>query len=791
MEGFSGFRAPATVSFEDADLVVFVGPTGSGKSSIVDAIAFALYGCVPRYDDRRAVEPAIHQLCQEAKVRLDFEVAGRHHTAVRIVRRTKTGATTSEARLLRRNADGTETILAGTERELSAAVIDLLGLDFDQFTKTCVLPQGDFADFLHADKRDRQRLLRQLLDVDVFEAMGRLARSRSDQASTRVLFLQEQLDADPPMRDEALAELQGRETSLAALAERLPELIQALSKAAAEMTALADHQAKLADLGKRLGNVKVPAEVGKLDARIAGAQSELDQARAALDRARGERDEAKSAKDAGPDGAALHQALHAAEQLRDRQTELATAEPEATAARAAADAASGDAEAAVADLAKAEGSLRSATEAAGLEGVIAGLVAGEPCPVCRQVVRAIPDHDVGAELATAKDMVGRARARAKEAIGHHHALEVAASQRAERVRMLTETCTDLQTRVPEDTDLDELRRRAALADQLADAYEAALEEVTRAEVAEEGAKTTRKKLERDETRVRKDLAATRDAVAERRPPASVGESLAVDWEALAAWARSERVGVMTEHAEVGDHLRAIGARRTKAARAIETACQAVDVELTKPDAAAVAVATAMTQVAEQRKRALDRRAKVAEIQAEMVSLEERAAVHRMLGNLLKADGFERWLLQVALDRLVRRATDRLRDLSGGQFSLISDDGDFLIRDHRNADEIRNVRTLSGGETFLTSLALALALAEDIAELATEGAPRIESMFLDEGFGTLDPDTLEVVAAAIEELSASGRLIGIVTHIRDLADRMPVRFEVHKDATTSHVERVEV
>jgi len=204
-----------------------------------------------------------------------------------------------------------------------------------------------------------------------------------------------------------------------------------------------------------------------------------------------------------------------------------------------------------------------------------------------------------------------------------------------------------------------------------------------------------------------------------------------------------------------------------------------------------AVATAKAQAATQLEHAVDHRAKVAVTRAEIASLGDRAELHRLMGNLLKVDGFERWLLQSALDRLVERATDRLRDLSGGQFSLVSDDGDFLVRDHGNADELRNVRTLSGGETFLTSLALALALAEDIAEMATAGAPRIESMFLDEGFGTLDPDTLDVVAAAIEELSASGRLIGIVTHIRDLADRMPVRFEVSKDATTSRVERVEV
>ena len=78
-----------------------------------------------------------------------------------------------------------------------------------------------------------------------------------------------------------------------------------------------------------------------------------------------------------------------------------------------------------------------------------------------------------------------------------------------------------------------------------------------------------------------------------------------------------------------------------------------------------------------------------------------------------------------------------------------------------------------------------------AELAPDGAPEIESIFLDEGFGTLDPQTLDTVASAIEELGASGRMVGIVTHIRELADRMPVRLEVTKTGGSSRVERVEV
>ena len=67
---------------------------------------------------------------------------------------------------------------------------------------------------------------------------------------------------------------------------------------------------------------------------------------------------------------------------------------------------------------------------------------------------------------------------------------------------------------------------------------------------------------------------------------------------------------------------------------------------------------------------------------------------------------------------------------------------------------------------------------------------MESIFLDEGFGTLDPHTLETVATAVEELGAEGKLVGIVTHIRELADRMPVRLELTKTGGTARVARVE-
>ena len=85
--------------------------------------------------------------------------------------------------------------------------------------------------------------------------------------------------------------------------------------------------------------------------------------------------------------------------------------------------------------------------------------------------------------------------------------------------------------------------------------------------------------------------------------------------------------------------------------------------------------------------------------------------------------------------------------------------------------------------------MALALAEQVAQ-SGRGAAHLESLFLDEGFGTLDAATLDVVASAIEDLGAAGRMVGLVSHVAELAERVPVRFEVSRGLRSSTVERIE-
>ncbi len=98
--------------------------------------------------------------------------------------------------------------------------------------------------------------------------------------------------------------------------------------------------------------------------------------------------------------------------------------------------------------------------------------------------------------------------------------------------------------------------------------------------------------------------------------------------------------------------------------------------------------------------------------------------------------------------------------------------------------MRGSRTLSGGESFLASLALALELSEQVQR--TSGAVHLESLFIDEGFGTLNPETLQVVSETIQSLRAGGRMVGIITHIPEPRDEFEQKILVTKSASGSAV-----
>jgi len=181
-------------------------------------------------------------------------------------------------------------------------------------------------------------------------------------------------------------------------------------------------------------------------------------------------------------------------------------------------------------------------------------------------------------------------------------------------------------------------------------------------------------------------------------------------------------------------------------------------------------------------------ANAAEMEAELAVETGQARVASALGTHLRANNFEAWLLEEAMEVLIDGANQLLGELSGGSYSLQVKDSQFEVVDHRNAQLTRTTRSLSGGEIFLVALSLALSMAEQLAAL-TGMSSRLESVFLDEGFGSLDQESLDVVATVLDELVGRGRTVGIVTHVRELAERMPIRFEVVKGPETASIVKV--
>lgn len=1109
MNGFASFREPTTVDFREAEYFALVGPTGSGKSTVIDAITFALYGSVPRWDDRRTVSLALAPTAGRGAVKFVFDVGGARHVVARELRRAASGGVSVRTARLERLRDPAG--LGGVDEEtepladgagpVTKAVEELLGLPFGDFTTCVVLPQGEFAEFLHTEPRKRQEKLVRILGLGVYDVIAKEANSEAAAQRQRAGILTEQLGAYADATEDAEQAATARVGELAGVAARVEAVLPELTAAGAGLDAAEALVTGLREERSRLAAVAVPVGVADLDARqraasasagvaaqraaaaeeadtalreqlaAAPARGPLEQARrdhaelatltaelpgarerhvttrhadetaardalaarSALDVARSARDTASAAMEAArAEGSRLtaeRDALRTPtlpaglDALDQRRSGAAGALERAGEALAAAEAADTRARAALAgapargpleqarrdrldlDAARAEERAAAARVSDAREAVAAvqervagalahvehsralrdghlrsdlaaalrpALVAGRQCPVCAQPVDTLPSPLPEADRAglDAAEAAVTAAAREHEAARAAESEARAALARADSDRERAGAAIE--------------RLRAALADAPGD-VPAALAELDRlAPAVEESAAAARAARRAREAAAQETEAVRREAgsagaalrsardplVALGAPAVEAGEDVLAGWVSLVSWARAEaaardaelpaaRAGFAAAQAEqaaaedvlaaadraaadrhreetaaaraeqdaagavtrISDRLTQLGAALGSAPTDVEAAGQlariteleaatrAADAELRAaraeqrgadrtvaevglevtaasealrsardalvalgapavgrrdllaawtalvgwaqeeavvraerlvaaeqaaeqaraarsgvqqrlvedlvghgvappgapvgptgaawaemaserfPSAVQSAVAAARERARAARERIAERRAAAATIVADRDAAESAQQVAKLLGTLLRSDGFPRWLVASALDALVADASRSLADLSGGQFELTHDHGEFLVVDHADADSRRPVKTLSGGETFQASLALALALSSQMSGLAAQGAARLESIFLDEGFGTLDEANLEIVASTLENLATRGdRVVGVITHVPALAERVPVRFAVSRDQRTSSVVR---
>lgn len=160
---------------------------------------------------------------------------------------------------------------------------------------------------------------------------------------------------------------------------------------------------------------------------------------------------------------------------------------------------------------------------------------------------------------------------------------------------------------------------------------------------------------------------------------------------------------------------------------------------------------------------------------EKEKVSHKKALLEDIDKLVQGNKFVEFVAMNQLEYIVFEASKRLKDITRGRYALELDcNGNFTMRDDFNGGGIRPTNTLSGGETFLTSLALALALS---SQIQLKGSSPLEFFFLDEGFGTLDSELLDTVMTSLENLRSDRLSVGIISHVEELKNRVPIKLIV--------------
>jgi exonuclease SbcC len=930
IEGFTCFRERAVIDFSKLDLFAITGPTGAGKTSIIDAMTYALYGCTPRMGVGQVSE-LISQGQNRMSVILHFRSGQNEYRIGRSARFAR--QTTTELRLEQR-AGADWISLADRVNEAKPLVEEIVGLDFNGFTKSVVLPQGQFDQFLKGRPEDRREILSDLLNLEIYSRMmqraNQIAKDEDAQAKTIEAVLKteysnatrENLDGqikelaenEPKLPEiegeleriakylpdafalrQARRELSANDVELESIgpkrkraeleAKRACEQVARVEKQLAEVSAFLGknkYDSKLhADLAGKLAKAQRLEEVGrqfeetekakkgktdklkKLNKEAEGLEDAAASAQKALDAAQKKEETARKALDklrdkyGSPDAIAAairdlrqfrkqENALGAAQadikQRQQDQTQLKEdldrAKSEYTTVKEHCDAARAEYEALV---------FRHSAES-----IKPLLRQGEPCPVCEQMIKTLPKARKHEPLEAGKRQQKMAENALRAAEKRTADLEANVTPLEREIGLLEKTIADTAASIDDlmsrlrpytgpkpaadaEPTLSALRGQFIQA-QTDEADASNRVNTLKADHEKASRALLKKKMEsqvlandiaRDDTEIAK-LQGESDALRDQLGDlADLGKARAafqnqeeqrVEREKLdhrrdqsraeqtkakedhnaqqlvlrdldAARQRHEqcRDGLQTKitdltgalHTQFKD-LKKLSGERDEATHLSELQKESEN-HRTAIHTRVVTLRNALTMLEAKLVRATEKR-------AELEQRRGRAAVARTLGNALHGDNFIAFIQGEAYCRLAFDGSGHLETLTAERYSFTVKEDEFFVVDHWNADEPRPVTTLSGGESFLASLALALALAEGLSGLGSGHTKfTLESLFLDEGFGTLDPETLEYVVSGIEGLSAQDRLIGIISHIPELADRMPARINVKKGVGGSSVE----
>ena len=819
---FRSFSGESTFDFRGRNLVGIVGPIGSGKSSVLDAISYALYARTPRIAG--AVRDLIHQRSDTAVVRLTFVVGDGTWQVTRSIRKSQSNHTLH--RLDNETGEIAETVTQ--KGEVNDKVERLIGLDFDGFSRSVLLAQGKFAEFLTAQPAQRDRVLKGVFGHERIDGMRQAAKQRAGEMALQI------------------EKLSGRLEGLAIAGQRLLEQRADLSTMSESLEALlkvqprvADHDERLAAIGARL--VEVDKRSSALTARsaqlpdtafVTGIVEEAGRARmrrtelAAMLGAHktavgvAEAELAKSSVDISViDRATALLSEHngASNRLQERKTRLAAAakavdqlDAEAKMAGDALETATRLSNEVAASLEATSDAATTARETLERERhanmahtLRSGLTSGELCPVCAQHVVRLPTLETSGDVVVAEslavtatadlDTVRRSAEKTRSAVAtrtqqlydldarlglaaaEHESATKAADEARHEIAALERDLTRL---LGEGDPVDLVRHRR---DVLSDARDAA---ETARQVLE------RSRSEHDQS-IRSEQSAGKQLTEMRVTAARVASALDLVFEpadasggddasgALDVALAELRATIATETGDLVGEAESLVQEQTVTVQARREILETVGVER-DINAEITALGASVDTVAGQIEAIEKDLAGAEKARRQLGDLEERRGHFDRIAADLTDARFVRFLLDDERVRLADLASEHFQQLSSGRYRF-SDDGKFNIIDLTTADGVRKADSLSGGETFLASLALALGLAEMVARCGG----RLEAFFLDEGFGTLDPEHLNLAMEGIERLVTDHpeRLVVVVSHVPELRLRVEDLIELDRHPLT--------
>ena len=877
-------------SLRAGGLYLITGDTGAGKTTIFDAICYALYGEASGSVRNNAKYFRSKYAAPETPtfVELEFACRGQRYT----IRRSPAYERPSKHKnrgMVMQDADANLWLPDGKhipKSRVGAKVKEILGVDKDQFCAIAMIAQGDFQKLLTAKTDERLNIFRQIFNTSLFKRLqDRLAReakeleqhwSRLEDARKRYAamiqlpegavaeglpqaevleLLERTMEADAAAVEKLAGEITGleeRSAALSALTERannqkqqrellaqmeqseqrgaplLRQAEEALNAAMArepEIRELMDQAARLETVKPRYGELKelgrkqaaeekdhkvLLEAAGDMEIRLADLRKRLEEAATLLER---EKDLPL----------ALERSRREQEDLARRREELKSLAKQVDDCRTARQRHGKAVDAYMAAARKAEAAqhtyqllYRAFLDAQA--GILAlGLREGEACPVCGSRIHPTPASLT--DRAPTQDAVDAAQSKA-DAAGQEAAAASEKAGRLDGLRQQQEQALAESARKLLECDLEALARRLPAAreenllalqktEQMVRTLQQREEQRKEWERTLPGLERRIAELTEQQTRNSRDAAALEAAIQARRErmdqiaaelPHPTEAALAACLKALAARRMELEKAVedaRTRHSEVDRKLTVLRGR-IEATRAALEAQEPIDYAAAAGELAEVNARLAGLRMAHNdaggRLRA---NRQVLEAltgtSRELAALEER---RRWLDPLSRTAngtvaGKERLTLETFVqttwfDRIIACANTRLLGMTDGQYELLRHtevtDGrlafglDLDIIDHYNGS-VRSVRTLSGGESFKASLSLALGMSEMIQRQS--GGIQFDTMFVDEGFGSLDEDSLRQAMDTLTALSGTNRLVGIISHVGELKERIDRQIVVTK------------